>query len=287
LSIREKTPAPITLPNGIVLHHVREGSGPCLIFVHGAMGDWSSWEPQWHQFTQHFDCISYSRRYSSPNPNVLTTSAHNALVDAEDLEGLMGELDIKSAILVGSSYGGFTALALAARSPARVDAIISVEAPMMRYAEMTAEGADTARAFRENFVLPAREAFERGNDKAGVQILTGGIVGSDPRDIPAHILEQRMRNVRAARSLSLSNDEFPLLNPATLAGLKVPVLLMSGTDTAPIHAAIFSGLSAAMPNAQTLIVDGCGHSVSQQAPSEFNSAVISFLSENGLLHKRT
>ena len=277
MDLLEHTPTPLQISNGIVLNYVRAGAGQTLIFIHGAMGDWRAWAPQWNEFSKHFDCISYSRRYSHPNPNLMNSRQHNALIDAADLEELMNGLGIEKAILVGSSYGGFTALAMALRAPNRVQAIVSVEAPMMRYAEKTEEGAAIANAFLRASALPAREAFERGDDKAGVTILTGGIVGKNPDEIPAQVLERRMLNARAARSLALSDDEFPMLNEADLASLEMPVLLMSGAETAPVHSAIFDAVCAAMPTADVRIVEGSGHSVSQQKPDAFNSEVLAFL----------
>lgn len=282
MSILDLSPTPVTLDSGITLNYIRSGKGVPLIFIHGAMGDWRAWAPQWDAFTAHFDCISYSRRYSFPNPNTMKTRGHNAIVDAKDLQDLMDVLDIQKAILVGSSYGGFTALAMALRAPNRVSALISVEAPMMRYAQMTEDGAEIARRFLEISALPARAAFERGDNAEGIAILTGGIVGRDPKDIPPHILERRMQNMEAARSLALSDDEFPLLDAAELAELPMPVLLMSGADTAPVHAAIFKAVSANMPQAKIRIVVGSEHAVSQQQPEIFNTEVLNFLSNKHL-----
>lgn len=282
MSLNDLTLASDRLPSGIELNYVRAGTGPCLIFIHGAMGDWRSWAPQWDAFTSKFDCISYSRRYSHPNPNPMNTRSHNALVDAEDLEGLMDALGIDKAVLVGSSYGGFTALAMAVRSPERVRAVVSVEAPMMRYALANNEGAKVAEAFLDAAARPARAAFERGDDAEGLSILTGGIIGKRPADIPAAVLERRMQNVNAARSLALSDDEFPWLAPEALAALDMPLLLMTGADTAPVHAAIFDAVSKAMPAARVQVVMGSGHSVSQQQPDAFNALVMRFLGDTVL-----
>ncbi len=279
MNFLDQTPTPVRLSNDIELNYVRKGTGPTVIFIHGAMGDWRSWAPQWAAFEEQFDCISYSRRYSYPNPNPMQSRQHNALVDAEDLEGLMDALKIEKAILVGSSYGGFTALAMGLRAPNRVQAIVSVEAPMMRYAHKTTEGAEIADAFLKASALPAREAFEAGDDEGGVMILTGGIVGKNPKDLPPKLLERRMQNAKAARSLALSDDEFPLLEEEALAALPMPVFLLSGANTAPVHAAIFKSVCAAMPQAKTKIVADSGHSVSQQQSEVFNSEVLTFLNE--------
>lgn len=284
LALLDLTPTPVTLQDGIELNYVRSGLGRVVIFIHGAMGDWRFCAPQWEAFTARFNCISYSRRYSHPNTNPMETRQHNALVDAQDLEGLMDVLEIDQAILVGSSYGGFTSLAMAVRAPERVRAVVSVEAPMMRYAQSSWEGARIAQDFLEASALPAREAFERGDDAQGVAILTGGIVGKAPAEIPPAVLERRMLNAKAARSLALSDDEFPWLEPADLAALPMPVMLLSGAQTAPVHDAIFKAVAVAMPQAQAVKVEGAGHSVSQQAPEVFNRLVLDFLQTSLAAH---
>lgn len=266
----------------MTLTYSRAGRGTVVLFIHGAMGDYRSWAPQWEAFTAKFDCIIYSRRYSFPNPNILKTRDHNALVDAEDVEQLMDALGVQKAVLVGSSYGGFTALAAALRMPERVQAVVSVEAPMMRYALSSDSGREIARAFLDRSARPAREAFEQGEDEKGLRILTGGIVGKAPKDVPDEVMERRMQNLQAARSLALSDDEFPLLAPDALAALKMPVLLMSGAETAPVHAAIFAEVNKAMPQARVRLVEGSGHSVSQQNPKVFNQVVEQFLLDHGL-----
>lgn len=277
MSLSDLSLASIILPNGIELNYVRKGAGMPLVFIHGAMGDWRSWTPQWDAFTQNFDCISYSRRYSYPNNNELIRFDHNALVDAQDLKCLMDALNIKQAILVGSSYGGFTALAFALAFPSQVSALVAVEPPMMRYAYRSEEGAKIAESFRMKFIEPARAEFQNGNDADGVSILTGGITGKPSSDVPAHILKGRMENMRAAKSLSMSSDEFPMLAPDELANLPMPILLMSGKNTAPIHDAIFQNVIKVMSSAKALKVEGSGHSVSAQQPDTFNAVTMSFL----------
>lgn len=277
MALIDLPPETASLASGIELAYVREGSGLPLIFIHGAMGDWRSWGPQWEAFTPYYDCIAYSRRYAFPNPNELDTFDHSALIDAEDLLGLMDALGLSQAILVGSSYGGFTALAAAVKAPERVVALVSVEAPMMRYAEMSPEGAAIVSAFKAASADPARHAFLRGEDELGLRILTGGIVGKPPEQVPEHIIARRMYNLRAARSLAISNDEFPLLSKDQLGALAMPIYLMSGAETAPIHDAIFQQVLTAMPQAKSLKVAGAGHSVSQQQPKVFNAEVLSFL----------
>ena len=92
-----------TLASGVVLHAVRQGQGTPLVLVHGAMGDWRSWGAQWPALVPHADCVSYSRRYSHPNPNRMPSPDHSALQEAEDLLGLLDAMGIARALLVGTS----------------------------------------------------------------------------------------------------------------------------------------------------------------------------------------
>jgi len=286
LSFLDLKPTSVSLTTGIELNYVRAGSGVPMIMIHGAMGDWRAWAPQWIAFSDQFDCISYSRRYSHPNTNELSTDTHSALVDAEDLEGLMDTLGLPSAILVGSSYGGFTALAMAARAPQRVKALVSVEAPMMRFNDIHPERKTVVDSFQTTSAEPANELFRQGDNEQAMRVLTGGIVGEAPSALPDHIMKRRMVNVRAARSLALSKDEFPMLERETLARLEMPIMLLSGKDTAPVHAVTFKSVSEAMPQAKTLIVEGAGHPVTQQQPEIFNREVLRFLAQSGLAYSK-
>lgn len=267
------------LPSGVELHHQRGGAGRPLIFVHGVMGDWQSWAPQWPAFCAQHRCISYSRRYNHPNRNDMPSPDHSALVEAEDLLQFMDVLGIRQAALVASSYGAFIALALAARAPERVAALVAVEPAMLCYAEFSASGRAELQRFRQTVVEPANEAFRRGDDREGALRMTGGIHARHAAARSGAALERRLANARAMRMLALSTNEFPLLQPAALAALRMPILLVSGRDTPAIHAEVFRNVCAAMPQARHEWIDNAGHSVAQDQPEAFNRLALGFLRE--------
>lgn len=276
-AFEQLSPTAWVLPNGVQLHTVREGRGTPLVFIHGAMGDWRSWSPQWSAFKPHFDCISYSRRYSFPNHNPMPSPDHGALHEAQDLQLLMDAMGIEQALLVGSSYGAFTALALAVQAPARVKAVVAVEPPMMKYAYRTSEGQAVAEAFRRDVIEPANAAFRAGEDERAAQIMTGGINGGRSAVNTGTAMERRLQNLRAMKMLALSSDEFPLLSPEQLGSLSMPVLLLAGRQTQPVHQAIFENVCTAMPQARHGWVDGAGHGVTREQPETFNRLALDFL----------
>ena len=268
---------------GLEFHFVEAGQGAPLVFVHGVLGDWRTWAPQWPAFTPHFRCISYSRRYSVPNHNPQPSPDHSALIEAEDLAALLRSWGAAPAVLVGSSYGAYTALALAVREPDLVRALVLLEPPMLRWAEFSAAGRAVREAFDRDVRLPARAAFERGDDASGVLLLTGGIVGQDiAARLPPEALARRMENARSIRMLTLSSDEFPMIEPRAVRALQMPVALMAGQDTPAIHDVVFRELCAAMPQAEISRIPAAGHGAARDNPAEFNRVALDFLRRHPL-----
>lgn len=280
--LEAQQPQAVQLPGGVELHHVTAGAGRPLVFVHGAMGDWRTWAPQWEAFVPRYRCTSYSRRYSHPNRNTMPSPDHSALLEAEDLRGLLDALGIDQVVLVSSSYGAFTALALAVAHPGRVAGIVAVEPAMLCYADFSDDGRREHARFRQAVIEPANAAFRRGDDEEAIAIMTRGINGATSAGHHGAGLERRMQNLRAMRMLALSSNEFPLLAPAALAALTMPVLLLSGEDTAAIHAHTFANVCGAMPQARVERVPGAGHSVSRDQPERFNTLALAFLAAAGL-----
>ena len=265
------------LPSGVELHYVQGGAGEPLVFVHGVMGDWQTWAPQWSAFCAQYHCTTYSRRYNHPNRNEMPSPDHSALVEAEDLAQFMAARGIARAVLVASSYGAFIALALAVQRPERIAAIVAVEPAMLCYADHSAAGRAALARFRQSVAEPANAAFRRGDDRLGADLMTGGIHAGGGQSLDPEALARRLRSARAMRMLALSSNEFPLLPPAALASLPCPVLLVSGRQTAEIHAEVFRNVCQAMPQARVVLIDGAGHPVPRDQPERFNAAALAFL----------
>lgn len=265
------------LPNGVELAYERAGRGPRLVFIHGVMGDWRSWDPQWDAFNVRYDCVRYSRRYNHPNRNAMPSPDHSALLEAEDLAGLLDHLGWASAVLVGSSYGAFAALALAVAAPQRCRALALSEPPMLRYAALSAAGREAEARFRADTIVPANAAFRRGDDELGARIMTGGINGAAAPVLAPAAMRRRLQNVQAMKMLALSTDEFPWLAPERLAALPMPVLLMAGCETPAIHAEVFRNVCAAMPQAEVAWIPQSGHATPRDNPADFNQRVLDFL----------
>lgn len=267
------------LANGIEIHWHRGGGGEPVVFVHGVMGDWLSWAPQWAAFTSAFECWTYSRRYNHPNHNPHPSPDHSALIEADDLLQLLDAWGIDQARIVASSYGAFAALALAVSHADRVHSIVAVEPAMLCYAEFSDAGRRALATFRREIVEPANAAFRGGDDARGAVLMTGGIHRAAAMAADDAAMRRRLQSARAMRMLALSTNEFPLLPPDRLAALPMPVLLVSGRQTPAIHAEVFRNVCNAMPQARVAHVEGAGHGVNRDRPEAFNALTLAFLRE--------
>ena len=84
----------------VELHYVEQGSGIPIIFVHGSVDDYRSFQPQLEPLSQHYRVISYSGRYNFPNAQRTLMGNHSALVEAADLANLLKALGAHPAHVV-------------------------------------------------------------------------------------------------------------------------------------------------------------------------------------------
>lgn len=271
------------LEGGLQFHYVEAGDGLPLVFVHGGAGDYTTWAPQWAAFSGLYRAISYSRRFSQPNVNPEPEANHSAEVEAGDLGELIDCWNARPAILVGASYGAYTALALATSAPERVRALVLIEPPLLPLASETAEGMKLRQAFETNIQGPARAAFAHEDDAKAMLTLTEGIAGKLGTDSNADLrMQGRMRNVRAMKILTTSERQFPAIDPQALARISVPTLLISGERTEPLWHEVFMTLQRHMPRAEAVVIPAAGHAVARDQPEAFNRCALEFLARNEL-----
>lgn len=98
------------------------GTGPALLFMHGFLMDQSLFDSQVALLSNRYRCIRWDARCFGQTR--WDGIAFNLYDSASDGIGLMNELGISSAVLVGMSQGGYCALRMAIRYPERVRALV-------------------------------------------------------------------------------------------------------------------------------------------------------------------
>src|SRR5438270_99245 len=105
------------------VYYELSGSGPPIVFIHEAIADSRMWEPQWTSFAGRNRLLRLDLAGFGRTPIERLPVTH-----AQDVVGLLDELDISAAGVVGASLGGRVALELAVARPDLVRALVLVDA---------------------------------------------------------------------------------------------------------------------------------------------------------------
>lgn len=69
---------------------------------------------------------------------------------------------------------------------------------------------------------------------------------------------------------------------AALPSIRVPTLILAGSDDRTAPAATMERMAAKIPGAEFVTLEGCGHLGPMDQPDAFNAALLAFLQRHGL-----
>lgn len=170
------------------------------------------------------------------------------------------------AIVCGLSLGGYTALSLAARHPARPAALVLADTRAEPDTPEAAEGrrlaaarvrAEGTAAFLDDFMS---RLVAPGHDDAGATARR--IADDQDAEAVAGGLE-----ALAARADRLGH----------LAGIAVPTLVVVGSEDTLTPPSFARTLAGGIPGAELVVIEGAGHLSALEAPGEFATAVREFV----------
>jgi pimeloyl-ACP methyl ester carboxylesterase len=137
---------------GISVETVIAGTGPPLLFLHG--GDYVAQNrPFLDRLAQHFRVVAprHPGFGTTPRP-AWFRSVHDIAYLYLDL---LDRLDLRDAVLVGSSFGGWVALELAVRSTARFGHLVLIDSVGLKFSGRE------ERDIADVYALPADEVLRR------------------------------------------------------------------------------------------------------------------------------
>jgi pimeloyl-ACP methyl ester carboxylesterase len=275
---------------GIQLNYVESGSGTPVIFVHGSLSDYTYWQGQMEPFAAaQYHTIAYSRRYNFPNRNPERTG-YSAITDADDLAKLVRALGVDKIVVVGHSYGAFSALFLAIRHPELVRAMVLAEAPAVSLLNhLSGKQAATGKAMfhdiQTRMVSPMKAAFAKGDRNAGIGVFMG-YVFNDPDAWSKMSQASRDETLRDAHEWDVvmtTGTLFPEIDPASIQKISIPVLLLSGGKSYPFLGLIDERLSQLLPSNQHIVFPDSGHQMWLLHPDLCRNSVETFLRRNGVV----
>jgi 3-oxoadipate enol-lactonase len=253
--------------NGVDVAFTDQGEGPTVVLLHPF--------PFNHRFwTGNVPSLVHSGHRviavdapgfgdSAPTPEPLSISAIADLV-----AGLLDQLKMDRATVLGLSMGGYVALAFAAKFADRLTALVLADS------RAAADG-PTAREGREEALRTIRE---RGVKAYLDQSLPHLLAPQAALDLAAHV-----RLLAETRSETLMAGILAMRDRADrstdLGRIACPTLVVVGEFDQISPSIEMRGISVAIPNARFVELPGAGHLSSIEAPAAFNRAIGDFLCE--------
>ena len=195
---------------------------------------------------------------------------------AEAVIGLMDALGVDRAILVGNSAGGTVATMTALTYPERVQALVLVDAAIYT-------GGGTPPLLRPLFNTPQMQRIGplivRGIRDWGLEF--GLSAWHDPEKIPPEFWDGYQKPLQAEnwdRALWLLTSSSRQLDlEERLDELTLPTLVITGDDDRIVPTEQSIRLGEALPNADLVVLEACGHVPQEECPEPWLDAVVTFL----------
>jgi len=197
---------------------------------------------------------------SLPHPRAISLDEHVsdalALLDAEGVE---------RALVVGHSFGGLLALALAAADPGRVAAVVAYEPPLLEVID--AAGIGELAGVRARVAA----AYSSGGGPAAAETFLRAIGSSAMLDgLPA-----AQRSALLSRGDGVLADLGFLERAAFDAGrIGCPVTLVTGGDSEPFYGAIAEALTKAIVGSRRVEMAAARHDTPITEPARFAEVVL-------------
>ncbi len=260
---------------------LEEGSGEPLLFVHGSLGTYLDFADAVRHFSQRYRAISYSRRFHPPNAVESPGAEYSMARHADDLAALLSRLLIDSAHIVGSSWGAYVALFLAAHRPALVRTLVLGEPPVFPLLGRSQAGTDLLEMFRRKTIQPTLAALRHGNKRDGVRAFVDGVTGRSgnfdrlPRDARQMLL---LSAEELGKEFEMPPGAYmPELTVESLNAIPCPVLLLEGERSPKLFHLITDELEHDVPRTQRAVISGAGHVMHTGNPGAYFHAVGDFL----------
>lgn len=264
---------PTVETNGIRTYYERRGSGPPIVFIHGAILHAGYWDPQVAALEDDFTTITYDvRGHGRTGPS--DRERYSIDLFADDLDALLDAMDIELPILCGLSTGGCIAQVYAARHPEKIAGVVLAETftpDVLSWTErlQRAQLQATIPLARlvgfervERAMVWAQERFspDAGGDYESIAGLR--------EDAPTMRTDEFAKVIRAIGRFEDADIDF--------AAFDVPTLVLYGENELGFIKAHAARLGAAIPGAELTMIPDAGHASNVDNPDFFSEAVREF-----------
>jgi pimeloyl-ACP methyl ester carboxylesterase len=243
----------------LTIHYERAGNGPPLLLLHGIGSNSRSFRHQLTGLSDGCTVIAWDAPGYGKSSDPRAPFSMADLADAA--AGLLDELHIARAHILGVSMGGVVAQLVYHRHPERVASLMLCDTTASRSqrAQQRIEAIDT--------LTPRQLAEQRAP-----QLVRGDAPATLVNELIDVMAEVRPAGYRHA-ALALGDVDLTGLLPR----ITVPTLVIHGEDDGVVPLHVGEELARAIPGAELVVIRKAGHVSNQEQPQAFNEAVRKFL----------
>ncbi|WP_318014081.1 alpha/beta fold hydrolase [Mesorhizobium sp. BH1-1-5] len=250
---------------------IRAGSGAPVLLIHGVGMDAAIWQPQIAAMQDRFDVIAIDMLGHGASP----LPPEDA--DLSDFAGqairLLDHLGLDRVALIGHSMGALVAQEIALRAPARVGALVCLNAVFRRPPEL-------AQAVRERAA-----ALGGPGDPAAIAATIARWFGNP---IPPALSDAAATARAALESVDAEGyaRTYRLFASADtahadrLAYLTVPALFMTGSEDRNSTPAMSAAMARLAPSGQCVVLSGEKHMMTIASPQKVTRRITDFLDQS-------
>ncbi|BCI82946.1 alpha/beta fold hydrolase [Mycobacterium sp. SMC-18] len=262
------------------------GSGPAVLLLHGG-GPGASGASN---YSRNIDALAKRYRvlvpdmpgYGRSSKGIDKSDPFGCLADA--MRGLLDELGISTAHLVGNSYGGAAALRLALDTPGRVGKLVLMGPGGIGTTRgLPTDGLNSLLAYyggsgpsREKLATFIRNYLVYDGDSVPDELIDLRYTASIDPEVVANPPLSRPSGLFALRTLW----RMDLTRDSRLAALQTPTLILWGRDDKVNRPSGGPMLQNIMPNAELVMTSRTGHWMQWERADLFNQIVDEFLSDS-------
>lgn len=260
--------SPTTTRSGVPIHYSVEGDGPALVLLHGLATSSELWRLSGHvdALRDAFRVVLVDARGHGLSGRPTDVAEYAIASHVADVIAVMDDAGVETAVHVGFSMGGETALSLAAVHPRRTTGIITIGS------EPTAAAFEDVPMHDPAGALAGAERYE----STGVSWLAD-ILDSEGRAAFAALVRRADATAMARQLRALAA---PSGRRGKLSAVRAPALMIWGEHEKP------DPLPQMPERAETLIIPGADHAGTLEAVDQVLPAITDFAARFGRQARR-
>jgi pimeloyl-ACP methyl ester carboxylesterase len=251
--------------DGTPIAYAKSGQGKSLVVVHGTTADHTRWAPILPELEKRFTVYAVDRRGRGGSGDAKDYAIEREFEDVAAVVDAIGE----SAYLMGHSYGAVCSLEASTRTE-KVAKLVLYEPPIPSGVPIYPPG-----------VIDRLQGLLDAGDRAGVvSTFFTEVVRMPTGELDMlRSLPNWPARVAAAGTIprELRADESYRLDPARVAKLRAPTLLLLGGDSPVFFKSAIETVHRAVPGSTVVVMPGQQHTAINTAPALYLREVLRFL----------